>query len=142
MKTFQVLPTDRRFLDLYEDQKLELFYGINHIPDESVLRNYVVKEEKRKEFAQKKASEFISQGLRNKMRETLKNQGMGEDQIEKALESYGMSLKQTKMQDLDEDYSKDRSDPSIAAAQARTQTTMQKVRENFAREREKGMRKK
>lgn len=81
MDKFSILPTDNRFLNLYEEQKAALFEGVCSLPDNKDIKRHKLISEKIEEIKNKKNDQLLSPGLIRNTEITLKKEGYTESQI-------------------------------------------------------------
>lgn len=101
MEKFSVLPTDKRFLSLFEEQKIALFESINSLPDEKVLKKRILFNRKRKEAEEASPDQFVTPGMKKRMIEIFKAQGLNEEQVETRLKVQLKNIKDAELKNLD-----------------------------------------
>jgi hypothetical protein len=85
---FSVLPTDERFLNLYEEQKAALFLGINDFPDLEHLKKVLIIKEKIREVNDKKLKDLVPKKRLEVMEMVFKKQGLSKDKIKEEINKY------------------------------------------------------
>jgi len=101
MDKFSVLPTDERFLSLYEEQKICLFNGICSLANNEDIKISVQRQERIEEMKSRPLESFASKGLLLSMRTTYKAAGMDNNQIEIEVNNYLKTLKMKEVQELE-----------------------------------------
>jgi hypothetical protein len=97
MDKFNVLPTDERYLNLYEEQKVGLFYGINELPFLDNIKTVILKEKNTKDIETKNLEDFIPKERVTKLKEIYKKQGMTKEQIDAELERTAKAIKEAEL---------------------------------------------
>lgn len=101
MDKFNVLPTDERFMNLYDEQKLAMFEGICHVPDMRYLKKQVVIDSKIEELKKKELEAFGSPGLIKRMEMTFKASGLPEPEVKNKIKQYLTRLKEAELKNLE-----------------------------------------
>jgi len=102
MNEFKVLPTDERFMNLFEEQKIALFEGINSLPESKILKKNIMMERKIKEIEDRKDEEFISRGLRKTMTAHMRMNGLSEEEINNHIQKIITAKKKTEIKKIEE----------------------------------------
>ena len=84
---FNILPTDEKFLNLYDEQKIALFDGICSLPDQSSLRKNVMLANKIEEIENRSDSDFIGKGFIKRITKQHKEAGHTEKEINKIIKN-------------------------------------------------------
>lgn len=98
---FVILPTDERFLNLYEEQKLALFEGVCSLPDQDSLKKNVIISRRKEEIKNKKDSSFLSKGLQIRMKEQYEKSGLSGEQIREKIKEIIESKRQVELAELE-----------------------------------------
>jgi hypothetical protein len=102
MDKFNVLPTDIRFINLFEEQKIALFEGLMKLPERLDLKKSIILNEKLVEIQNKKDEDFISPGMMKRMKATMKAMGKTEEEINKEIKKYTDSRRKVEMTKIEE----------------------------------------
>lgn len=102
MDKFDVLPTDMRFINLYEEQKIALFEGINDLPERDQLKRTLAIMKKKEEIKSKKDEEFVSEGLIKRIKQVLRSRGASVEEIEKEIKRVSDARRKTELLKLEE----------------------------------------
>lgn len=98
---FQVLPTDPRFLALYDEQKVALFEGLTSIPELPVLKKRLQIQRKIDEVESTKPRDFVSKGILKNMTRMFKADGRTDEEIDKELDRIGENIKKVELKNLE-----------------------------------------
>ena len=102
MDKFSVLPTDIRFINLYEEQKLSIFNGLCMLPDSDIVKRIIRSDDKIQEIKEKKDEEIMSPGLVSKMRQIFSAQGMDAQQIKNKIKEQVERIRATEIKSIEE----------------------------------------
>lgn len=85
MEKFNVLPTDNRFLSLYEEQKVALFEAMSNMPDLTMIKDHVQRTRAILELKSRPLESFLSEGILDRMRLDLRAAGKSEREVEETI---------------------------------------------------------
>jgi hypothetical protein len=97
-----VLPTDDRYLSLYEEQKIALFKGIMHNPDQSIVKIRMNIFEEIDKIKNTDYRKFLKPGTLKTMRATYSAQGINEEEAEKLIENFANVEKSRRLTEIKE----------------------------------------
>lgn len=98
---FNVLPTDIKFMSLYEEQKVALFECLSMFPDISRIKKIVKVEEKINELKLKSVDEFGNPGMIKRMEEMYKSQGLENNEIREKIRDHLNRIRITELKNLE-----------------------------------------
>jgi len=101
MDKFNILPTDRRFLDLEEEQKEAIFLGLNDMPDLAVMKRIITINTQIEEVKGKNPLDLVPKDRIRTMRTVFKKQNMSNEQIELEIKKYAATLKKAEIEKLE-----------------------------------------
>lgn len=101
MDKFSVLPTDEKFLNLYEEQKLAMFEGLCNLPDLKVVKKQVIIDGRIQGLKNMKLEEFGSPGLILKMQKTFESTGMPTEEVRSKIKEYLMRIRTAELKHLE-----------------------------------------
>lgn len=108
IENFKILPTDNRFVDLYEEQKIALFEGVCSLPNQENLKKTVIVNSQIEKVKNTKEEDFVSDGMKKSMRKSIEEnyKDFDNNYIEKVLEknikNMGNKIKSQKIKELQE----------------------------------------
>lgn len=98
---FNVLPTDKKFIDLFSEQKIALFEGVCSLPDQESLKKNVLISRKEEEIKSRDDSTFINPGLKSVMEKQYRESGFSEDKIKNKIQEIIDTKKQMELSELE-----------------------------------------
>jgi len=98
---FNILPTDIRFMSLYEEQKIALFECLSMFPDIDRIKKIVKVEEKINELKSKSVDEFGNPGMIKRMEEVYRNQGLENNEIKEKIKDHLNRIRITELKNLE-----------------------------------------
>ena len=98
------MPTDKRFINLEDEQKIFIFNGVNRLPSNEIIKEGTVYTNKKDEIENKKPIEYIGKTIKDNMIKTLKIQNFTDEEIEKKLIEFGENIKQAKLNELEKQF--------------------------------------
>jgi hypothetical protein len=98
---FNVLPTDKRFVDLYDEQKIALFEGVSILPDQKDLKANILYTKKIEEIKNKPDKEFINDGLKKRMIEQYKASGFSDIEISEKIKNIVETKRSLELKELE-----------------------------------------
>ena len=100
MEKFSVLPTDEKFINLYEEQKTALFEAFNSLPGQETIKRRFYFLNARKELEEKPLIDFVQLGLKKRMEQTFKAQGIKDEQIAEKILAQARQIKDAELNKL------------------------------------------
>jgi hypothetical protein len=80
---FNILPTDERFVNLYDEQKIALFEGVCSLPDQQSLKKNLMITKEIEKIEKKDDFSFLPKGTRKRLEENYKNSGYSNEAIQR-----------------------------------------------------------
>jgi len=99
---FNILPTDKKFIDLFDEQKIALFEGVCSLPNQESLRRNMAISKKEIEIKSKKDSDFVKPGLKKRMEQTYKESGFTNEQIKNKIKEIADTQRKVELDKLEE----------------------------------------
>jgi hypothetical protein len=101
MEKFSVLPTEERFINLYEEQKLAIFVGLNNLPELNEMRIKIKNDQFVKSAMERPSIEFVDKNrIKNMKKYFLDKQNMTEEQAEIEIKKFCESAKKKEIERL------------------------------------------
>jgi len=101
MNKFNVLPTDKRFISLYKEQKLSIFKNINMSDDpKEISKNYRFNSYINK-LKKKKPEDVLSKGMISRMKDIMKAQGLDDSDIYKKIRNEAERMKVSEIKKME-----------------------------------------
>jgi hypothetical protein len=101
MGEFKVLPTDPRFLELFDEQKVYIYEAVSSLPDIKLLKTVQGLMNEKEKIKKRDYKDFISSPALNFMVKTLRRQGSSEAVINAELKRQSEFKKKFDLEEVD-----------------------------------------
>ena len=99
---FNILPTDKRFIDLFDEQKIAIFEGVCSLPDHKMIKKNILLTKKIEEIENKNDSIYMPKGLKETLEKKFGENGRSKDEINEMIKNMINSKKQNEIDKLTE----------------------------------------
>lgn len=102
-RTFGVLPTEKRFQDLYLHQKIALYEASLRLADDDSLKIEFYRRKKEEEIERKPARDFVPKRMQRALAQAYRASGMGKEEVKRRIDRHAAAMKASKVREAKEE---------------------------------------